>query len=140
MNRVAAKIAEEIGVFFQHHNVNTGARQEKSEHHAGGATAGDAALGDDRKISHRCYVGFRCAICPEAGERTVASVKADSSGRSLLGRERRRVVRLLIRSIAPHSTKPALISLMARSCLQHVLERMMLPQFVELDIFFEAFQ
>ncbi len=48
MNRVAAEIAEEIGVLLQHHDLNAGARQQKSEHHAGGAAAGDAALRRDR--------------------------------------------------------------------------------------------
>ena len=48
MNRVAAEIAEEIGVLLQHHDMNAGARQQKSEHHPGGAAAGDAALRRDR--------------------------------------------------------------------------------------------
>ena len=48
MNRVAAEIAKEIGVLLQHHDLNAGARQQESEHHAGGAAAGDAALGLDR--------------------------------------------------------------------------------------------
>ena len=54
MNRVAAEIAKEIGVFLQHHDLNAGARQQESEHHAGGAAAGDAALGLDRRIGHVC--------------------------------------------------------------------------------------
>ena len=48
MNRVAAEIAEEIGVLLQHHDMNAGARQQESEHHSGGAAAGDAALRRDR--------------------------------------------------------------------------------------------
>ena len=48
MNRVAAEIAKEIGVLLQHHDVNAGARQQESEHHPGGAAAGDAALCRDR--------------------------------------------------------------------------------------------
>ena len=36
MNRVAAKIAEEVGVLLQHHDMNAGARQQKSEHHPAG--------------------------------------------------------------------------------------------------------
>ncbi len=48
MNRVAAEIAEEIGVLLQHHDMNAGARQQESEHHPGGAAAGDAALRRDR--------------------------------------------------------------------------------------------
>ena len=48
MNRVAAEIAEEIGVLLQHHDMNARARQQESEHHPGGAAAGDAALRRDR--------------------------------------------------------------------------------------------
>ena len=48
MNRVAAKIAEKIGVFLQHHDIDAGARQQKSQHHSGGAAAGNAAPGHDR--------------------------------------------------------------------------------------------
>ena len=48
MNRVAAEIAEEIGVLLQHHDLNAGARQQESEHHSGGTAAGDAALRRDR--------------------------------------------------------------------------------------------
>ena len=48
MNRVAAEIAQEIGVLLQHHDVDAGARQQQSEHHPGGATARDAALRRDR--------------------------------------------------------------------------------------------
>ena len=48
MNGVAAEIAQEIGVLLQHHDLNAGARQQESEHHAGRSAAGDAALGRDR--------------------------------------------------------------------------------------------
>jgi hypothetical protein len=48
MNRVATEIPEEIGMLFQHHDMNAGARQQESEHHSGGAAAGDAALRRDR--------------------------------------------------------------------------------------------
>ena len=48
MNRVAAEIAEEIGVLLQHHDADAGARQQESKHHPGGAAAGDAALRRDR--------------------------------------------------------------------------------------------
>ena len=52
MNRVAAEIAEEIGVLFQHHDLDASAREQKSEHHSRGAPAGDATLCGDRRISH----------------------------------------------------------------------------------------
>jgi hypothetical protein len=49
---VAGKIAEKAGVFFQHYNVNTSARQQKAEHHSGGTAADDAAFRGDRRIRH----------------------------------------------------------------------------------------
>ena len=44
MHGVAAEIAKEVLVLFQHHDVHAGARQQKAEHHAGRSAAGDAAL------------------------------------------------------------------------------------------------
>ena len=43
MDRVAAKVAEEIGVLFQNHDLDAGARQEVAEHHPAWAAAHDAA-------------------------------------------------------------------------------------------------
>src|SRR3989442_12238660 len=43
MNGVAAEIAEEIAVLFQHRDLDTGAREEVSEHHPGRSAAGDGA-------------------------------------------------------------------------------------------------
>jgi hypothetical protein len=43
MHGVAAKIAEEIGVLFQHHDIDPGAAEQISEHHAGRPAADDAA-------------------------------------------------------------------------------------------------
>ena len=34
MHGVAAKIAEEVGVLFQHHDVDAGASEQVAEHHA----------------------------------------------------------------------------------------------------------
>jgi hypothetical protein len=45
MYGVAAEIPEEVGVFFQHDRIDAGAPQQISQHHAGGATADDAASG-----------------------------------------------------------------------------------------------
>ena len=42
MDGVAAKVAEEIGVFLQHNDVDVGAGKEEAEHHAGRSAAGDA--------------------------------------------------------------------------------------------------
>ena len=52
MDGVAAEIAQEVGVLFQHGDGDAGARQQKAEHHAGRSAAGDAAGGFDRR-SHR---------------------------------------------------------------------------------------
>ena len=43
MDRIAAKVTQEVRMFFEHHNVNPGARQQKTQHHACGTAAGNAA-------------------------------------------------------------------------------------------------
>ncbi len=43
MDRVAAKIAEEIGVLFEHQHIGACAGEDEAEHHAGGPSARDAA-------------------------------------------------------------------------------------------------
>jgi hypothetical protein len=43
MDRVAAEVAEEIGVLLQHDHVDAGARQQKARHHPGRAAARDHA-------------------------------------------------------------------------------------------------
>ncbi len=47
MHGVAAKIPEEVGVLFQHHDVDPGAAQQIAQHHAGGTAADDAAARGD---------------------------------------------------------------------------------------------
>ena len=47
MHRVAAKIPEEVGVFFQHHDIDPGASKQIAQHHARRATADDAASRGD---------------------------------------------------------------------------------------------
>ena len=42
MHGVAAKIAEEVGVLFQHHDIDAGAAEQIAEHHSGGPAADDA--------------------------------------------------------------------------------------------------
>ena len=54
---VAAEVAEEVLVLLQHHDLDAGAGEEKSEHHPGGAAAGDAATRGD---------GFSCHAHPPA--------------------------------------------------------------------------
>ena len=41
---VAAEIAKEIGMLFQHHDIDAGARQKKAEHHPGRPAAGDGSM------------------------------------------------------------------------------------------------
>jgi hypothetical protein len=43
MNRVSAKITEKVGVFLQDNHVHSQARQQKTQHHAGGPASHDAA-------------------------------------------------------------------------------------------------
>jgi hypothetical protein len=43
MDGVAAKVAQEVGVLLEHHHVHAGACEQEAEHHAGRATANDAA-------------------------------------------------------------------------------------------------
>ena len=52
MDRVAAEVAQEVTVLFQHHDLDPRARQQEAQHHAGGPAAHDAALGlQDRHSS-----------------------------------------------------------------------------------------
>ena len=46
VDRVAAEIAEEVGVLFEHHHSCTGARQEHARHHPGGAATDHDSIGD----------------------------------------------------------------------------------------------
>src|SRR5437667_351936 len=39
MDRIAAKVTQEVRMFFEHHNVNPAARQQKTQHHACGTAA-----------------------------------------------------------------------------------------------------
>ena len=43
MHGVAAKIAEEIRMLFQHHDIDPGAAEQIAQHHAGRSAADDAA-------------------------------------------------------------------------------------------------
>src|SRR5262249_52714379 len=45
MDRVAAKVSQEIGVLFEHDDINAHARQQEAQHHAGRASADYAAPG-----------------------------------------------------------------------------------------------
>jgi hypothetical protein len=43
VDRIAAKVAQEIGMFLQHDDIDAGARKQKSKHHARWTASGDAA-------------------------------------------------------------------------------------------------
>lgn len=47
MDSVAAKVAEKIGVLFEHLDFNSGACEQKAKNHASGTAADDAASGLD---------------------------------------------------------------------------------------------
>ena len=53
MDRVAAEIAQKVGVLFEHQDRNAGAGQQQPEHHSGGSTSGDAATNGKLAIGHR---------------------------------------------------------------------------------------
>src|SRR4029077_4069894 len=48
MNRVAAEIAQEVGVLLQCRDIDAGSREEKSQHHPGGPAAHNAAARGER--------------------------------------------------------------------------------------------
>src|SRR5271170_1525288 len=61
MNGVAAKVAQEIGVFFQHHYINSGAGEQEATHHPRGAAAHDATARGDR---FGCWIFLRHGWAP----------------------------------------------------------------------------
>src|ERR1700736_6173695 len=48
MDRVATKIPEEVGMFFEYERVHPGAGEKKAEHHPGWSAAHDATAAGDR--------------------------------------------------------------------------------------------
>ena len=53
MDGVAAEVAQEVAVLFQHHHLHAGARQQETQHHARRPAAHDAALGLDHSSNSR---------------------------------------------------------------------------------------
>ena len=45
MNRISAKIAEEVGMFFDNEDIDTGSGEKETHHHAGRTAPGDADAG-----------------------------------------------------------------------------------------------
>ena len=60
MHRIAAKVAQEVGMLFQHHDVDAGASQEKAEHHPGRSAADDAAFRRYQFVGHGDMLGKLC--------------------------------------------------------------------------------
>ena len=50
MNRIAAKVAKEVFVFFEDDDIDARARQQVAKHYAGRTTAGNAA--SSRRLFH----------------------------------------------------------------------------------------
>src|SRR5262249_15812475 len=46
VNRISAKVGQEVRMVFQQNDVDAGAGKQKAEHHPRWSTTGDAALGD----------------------------------------------------------------------------------------------
>jgi len=63
MHGVAAKVAEEISVLLQHHDLDAGASQEIAEHHAGRPAADDAAA-DFHRARGGLLIGRGCIHDP----------------------------------------------------------------------------
>ena len=60
VDRVAAEVAQEVAVFFEHEHRDPGTRQQKTEHDPSRAAAGDAAGDAMRLVCHR----HACVIMP----------------------------------------------------------------------------
>ena len=55
MNRVAAKIAQKVGMLLQHDNIHSHAGQQKTQHHASRTASGDTALGT-QGLNHASHI------------------------------------------------------------------------------------
>ena len=67
MDRVAAKIAEDVRMFLKHHHLYAGTGEQIPKHHAGGSASGDAATsGGDlgRHRSDSTIVSVNCSYPP----------------------------------------------------------------------------
>src|SRR5690349_8591561 len=52
VDRIATEVAQEIGMLIEHENRDPGSREQKAQHHTGGAPAGDAAANRNLRIRH----------------------------------------------------------------------------------------
>ncbi len=69
VDRVAAEVAQEIGVLFQHQHIDSGAGQQIAQHHPGWPASGDAAADGDLGRRHRA---FSPSAAPRSADRALA--------------------------------------------------------------------
>src|SRR5579885_906352 len=69
MNRVAAEVAQEIGVLLQYDCIDAGPSEQETEHHPRGAAAGYTTLCSHRHARHRYPF-------PRAGRQAAAGAQA----------------------------------------------------------------
>src|SRR5689334_22241593 len=90
MNGVAAEVAKEVAVLFEHHNRDAGTREEVANHHAGRSPADDGARGRQfsshpaRSVprSDSAWVGLAPFIFGKPqGRETVKTCAADAIAR-----------------------------------------------------------
>ena len=62
VDRVAAEIAEEVGVLFEHADVAAGAGEQQAGHHPGGPAADDDQVRISIRVMTSCRYG-RCSAC-----------------------------------------------------------------------------
>jgi hypothetical protein len=58
MDGVAAEVAQEIGVFFQHDDIDAGARKQQAQHHAGRTAPNNTAC----RLNHGCQQSGRRSL------------------------------------------------------------------------------
>jgi hypothetical protein len=81
MNGVSPKVTKKIVMFLKNHNLNAHACQEKTQHHAGGAPAGNAATRVDHSVQANLIMALDAPNVPiwdSAGK-----VRADLLGHRL---------------------------------------------------------
>src|SRR6516164_5247050 len=86
MDRVAAKVAQEVDMLFENQDRDPGSGQQQCQHHSGGTPAGDAAT--DRNLAgvHRlalpreCFLALVGASAKPHGARGEFSVTSAAAG------------------------------------------------------------
>jgi len=77
MNRIASKVAQEIGVLLQHHHINAGAGEQKTAHHARWAAAHLPALAPDQLAAVKSATTVGVAPVAKGMSPQVAAAVAD---------------------------------------------------------------